>query len=351
MAAGEKLVTGGATVSVIIPTFNRARMVAETVHSAAAQTHRPFEIIVVDDGSTDDTQTVLRTVPGITVVSRPNGGAAAARNSGAEVARGEWLAFLDCEDLWKPEKLELQLRIHGANPGLSWSVSDCTAIDRRGNPVEGANGWQRVFPVFNERGLDPEAYFTRFLPVLPEIAGAASIKVFAGDLFQLLFHGNIALPSSALVRRSVFNDVGRFDPDMRLAEEVEFFHRLSAEHPGAVIMEPLVGYRLGDGGHQTSPANSRRLILGALESLDRASRLRPLSKGDQAAMESGLAALVLRLAWTEISNYEPAGAREALARLPESARRSPRARRLRLLSALPPRALRLLHTLKRSIRA
>ena len=342
--------TNSPTVSVIIPTYNRAPMVAETVRSAAAQSHAPLEIIVVDDGSTDDTAAVLQTLTGVTVVRRANGGVAAARNSGVEIATGEWLAFLDCEDLWEPNKLELQLRILGANPALDWCISDCTLIDRTGRPTGNGQGFRRVFPVFSESGLDPETYFARSLETLPTVAGAEGIRAFAGDMFRLLFNGNIVLPSSAVVRRSAFNQVGRFDPEFRLAEETEFFHRLSAAHRGAVVMKSLVGYRVGDGGHQTSPANSRKLIRSALESLDRASRLRPLTPEDRAAYEGGRAVLLLRMAWTEVSNYEPAAARETLARLPESAKGSRRARQLRLLSALPSSALKLLHTLKRAIR-
>lgn len=100
----------GESVSVVIPVRNGAAYLAEAVTSVRAQTHPVLEIIIVDDGSTDDTPAVIAALEGdIRSVRQATGGAGAARNHGASLARGDWLAFLDADDLWAPRKLELQL--------------------------------------------------------------------------------------------------------------------------------------------------------------------------------------------------------------------------------------------------
>src|SRR5688572_33231336 len=98
------------TVSVVIPAYNAAAFIRETIDSALAQTYRDFEVIVVNDGSTDDTMARLREFGSrIRVHEQSNSGVATARNSGVKIATGSWIAFLDSDDLWMPQKLERQL--------------------------------------------------------------------------------------------------------------------------------------------------------------------------------------------------------------------------------------------------
>ncbi len=110
-----------ADVSVVIPAYNAAAFLAETLASVFAQTVPPAEIIVVDDGSTDDTAGIARNL-GATVISRANGGISAARNTGVRAARSEYLALLDADDLWMPEKLEVQLAAFAAATVPSFSL-------------------------------------------------------------------------------------------------------------------------------------------------------------------------------------------------------------------------------------
>src|SRR5215212_11526906 len=99
-------------VSVVIPTYNRRRLVVEAVESALAQTYRPLEILVVDDGSTDGTEAELhRFGSAVRYLKQPNQGAAAARNRGIRAATGELVAFLDSDDLWAPAKIEKQVAL------------------------------------------------------------------------------------------------------------------------------------------------------------------------------------------------------------------------------------------------
>src|SRR5689334_22859441 len=107
-------------VSVVIPVYNRAAMLRQAVESALGQTHRPIEVVIVDDGSTDDTPQAIAALtarhPEVRAVRRENGGPGAARESGRQAARGELLQFLDSDDLLLPRKLELQLRALEEHP-------------------------------------------------------------------------------------------------------------------------------------------------------------------------------------------------------------------------------------------
>src|SRR5690348_12724766 len=106
-------------ISVIIPTYNHARFLAAAIDSALSQTLKPTEVIVVDDGSTDETSSVLEAFGDkVRVIRQKNHGVAGARNRGAEMAAGEYLAFLDADDVWLPRKLEMQVSRFQAEPGL-----------------------------------------------------------------------------------------------------------------------------------------------------------------------------------------------------------------------------------------
>ena len=337
----------GETVSVIIPTWNRADALEATVRSALAQTLAPSEVIVVDDGSTDGTEAVAGALPGgVRYLRQANAGVAAARNAGAAVATGRWLAFLDCEDAWAPEKLAVQLAAHRNRPDALWSVSECLVVGEGGRPRSGTQGFRRVFAFFRETGLDPEAHFGAWLE---RVEGDGPVA-FAGDLFGLLFHGNVCLPSSALVRRDLYQRLGGFDGAWRLAEETEFFHRLSAEAPGMVLMSPLVRYRSPHPGSLSSPARSVALIEGALASLELAARLRSaLSPTEREARDEGRERLLRRLAYAHLSNLEPGRARQSLAGLSPGSRGRREALLLAALGWLPRQALRGLRAMKRLV--
>ena len=123
-------------VSVVIPTYNRARWLRDAIRSALQQTHRPLEVLVVDDGSTDDTGRLCADMgPPVRHILQEHSGAAVARNRGLEEARGEYVAFLDSDDLWQPRKLEVHLAVHRALPQVGWSISDSQVIDVEGRPL------------------------------------------------------------------------------------------------------------------------------------------------------------------------------------------------------------------------
>lgn len=121
------------TVSAVIPVYNSSEFVADAIESVYAQTVRPTEVIVVDDGSTDDTPQVLSQFegrPGFILIRRPNQGEASARNAGVERATGEYIAFLDHDDLWRPQKLERQLAQFDPAWGMSFTAYEHTTVPR-----------------------------------------------------------------------------------------------------------------------------------------------------------------------------------------------------------------------------
>jgi glycosyltransferase involved in cell wall biosynthesis len=265
---------GFPTVTVIIPTFNRAAWLPETVRSVLSQTVAPLEILIVDDGSTDDTEAVCGhfTEP-VRYIRQDNAGVGAARNRGAAEARGEWLAFLDSDDLWTPDKLEVQLAALAAT-GADWSITGCVMMDLDGRTLRGTQGFQRAFPLFRDIALAPDEFFARHFAVGEVTAAGQSHRVYHGDAYVPLFHGNFASPATAMVRRQLFADSGGFDPSLRLAEETEFFHRLSARGPAVVVMSPLLRWRVGQAVSLISSTNTGSLIRNALLSLERAAELR-----------------------------------------------------------------------------
>jgi len=137
-------------VSVVIPVFNGASFIARAVDSVRAQTCKDWEIIVVDDGSTDNTQTVLTGFAkrsGIICLYQENAGPAQARNLGVKSASGEYIAFLDCDDIWLPEKLEEQLTILRGNTQPGLVHSNYEVIDPRGRVIKRARAGHSCEPL------------------------------------------------------------------------------------------------------------------------------------------------------------------------------------------------------------
>jgi glycosyltransferase involved in cell wall biosynthesis len=200
-------------VSVVIPTWNRAELLSRALDSVLAQTRSPEEIIVVDDGSTDDTASRVRTgYPEVRLIEQPNAGVSAARNAGIRAASGTWIAFLDSDDRWLPEKLALQLEALRANPELLLCHSDEIWI-RRG---------RRVNPMKKHRKCGGRI-FERALPLC------------------------VISPSSAIVHRSLFDIVGLFDESLPACEDYDLWLRITARYPVLYLAHPLI---VKYGGHE-----------------------------------------------------------------------------------------------------
>lgn len=214
-------------ISVVIPTFNRSAQVQAALKSVLAQTYPEFEVIVVDDGSTDGTDDVVGEVvraqgstgKHVCYCFQSNQGQSSARNSGIAEARGKWVAFLDSDDVWLPEKLEWQVRaVERFKDKCSACITDARLVDNLGMDKT----------AFRESGKHYE-------DTLGVEAEAASRLVTCRDPFWV---------STLLVRTDVAKLIGRFDPEIGYAEDHDFLFRLSLVTPFCYVNKPLcVTYR------------------------------------------------------------------------------------------------------------
>ncbi len=205
-------------ISVVIPTYNRAHLVCNAVESVLGQTYSPVEIIVVDDGSTDDTQKRLARYDGrIQVVRKQNAGPSAARNTGVSSSRGEYLAFLDSDDLCLPNRLVAQVEaMCKAGPSVPCCLCNVLLLALSGGTVRSFDSaWIR--PSLREGiWLNPlEVLTTRFA----------------------MFN------QGALLRREAFARVGGFDGSLRYLEDYDLAIRLAFIGPWAIISDPLAVWR------------------------------------------------------------------------------------------------------------
>lgn len=343
-----------ASVTVVVPTYNRAALLAETLRTILAQTVAVDEVIVVDDGSTDDTASVCAQQPrSVRYIRQANSGLpAVARNRGMAEAKSDWIALCDSDDLWHPQKLEIELAALAAT-GTQWAVSGFGLIDPSGNPVASTSlGFEREFPVFKQLRRSPEAHFGEWLTKRQIEMPTGSVDVFAGDAFGMLFEGNVCLTSSALISRAVIARAGPFDPAFIRAEDTEFFHRLSAYAPVVIVMQSLLEYRVGHPSVM-SVRDLSPFMRFTLDSLERTARLRPkMTTAELRAHRRGRARLRMTLAYERLSSLDRIGTRQALFdgwRNRELI--SARALALFIASLAPPAALKALHVAKRGLHA
>ena len=199
-------------VSVIIPTYNRWPMIAEAVQSVVAQTFDAFELIVVDDGSTDDTARLLSSCDSrLKVFSQPHAGVAAARNAGVAISLGKYIAFLDSDDLWSPAKLATQADFMERNSGVHICQTEEVWI----------RGGVRVNP--KSRHRKP-----------------------AGDIFRRSLELCLVSPSAVMMTKELFDSAGGFDESFPVCEDYDLWLRIAVSHPVFLLDSPLVTKR---GGH------------------------------------------------------------------------------------------------------
>lgn len=201
-----------AKVAVVIPTYNCARYLPSTIESVLAQTYRDLEIIVVDDGSTDDTESELhRYAPNLRYLKCAHKGAAAARNHGINASDCDYIALLDADDWWEPEKIEAQV----------------AELERDG----------KVGLVYSDMCVhyDDGMTIPSFLQSRPHATG--------GYVFDKLIQSQFIFPSTVLIRRSCLQQVGLFDESMLSLEDCEFFLRLCYTSKVALVRKSLVHRR------------------------------------------------------------------------------------------------------------
>jgi glycosyltransferase involved in cell wall biosynthesis len=245
-------------VSVVIPAFNHARFVSETIESVLGQSFADFEIVITDDGSSDGTADVIRRFddPRINLEVFPeNQGAVVALNSAIGRARGEFICFLASDDRFLPGKLEQQVAFLQENPGISAVFGMPQFIDENGGPLESSQQFNgEVFETpFRKNITSKEAW-----------------------LRQFFFAGNCLCHPSAMVRRAVYDEIGLFDPRLANLPDFDMWVRLSMRHEIAVLREPLTAMRIhSDNRNMSAPRRDtlRRAHFETFEILKRYKRL------------------------------------------------------------------------------
>jgi len=259
-------------VSVIIPTFNRASMVSRAIGSALSQTYRNIEVVVVDDGSSDDTRSVVEAFGGhVRYFYQENAGVTAARNAAIRHARGEFLAFLDSDDAWAPWKLESQVAALRRFPeaGVVWS--DMTALDRAGNVL--GNRYLRVMYTAHSRvnidlAMREVETLGKLSSAVPNAVASAPVRI--GDLFSEILLGNLLHTSTVLVRRAWVENIGGFDPSfVRAGEDYEFYVRLCSVGPVVFIDAPSTYYCVGAPDQLTRPSMTLEIARNNLRTISK----------------------------------------------------------------------------------
>ena len=197
-------------VSIIIPAYNPGAYLEKTLESVVAQTFQDWEAIVVDDGSKEDISQTTDRFPGVRLIRQENAGPAVARNQGMLAARGEWIAFLDADDIWLPGKLEAQLKFMAKHPDIQLSHTQFELMEADGT-LSGTRSGQAI-----------RSY--------PDLLRGSHIRT-----------------STVLMRRDCLAKVGLFNPDYRGPEDYEFFLRFVRHYASDYLDMPLMYYRVHAG--------------------------------------------------------------------------------------------------------
>ena len=242
--------TNNPTVSVIIPAYNAAPWIAETIDSVLNQTFQDFEVIVVDDGSTDATAEIVENYKSqVQYLYKNNGGVGSARNTGICAAKGRYIACVDADDLWLPEKLEVQIQLLQKDHSLAWVYSDGLIFENNGNQ--------------NLHLFSQSAYMT------------------SGDVLRpILLQDFIPCPTPVF-KRDIFENVGFFEEDISLQSVADWdmWLRIAAKYPVGFIDKPLVKYRR----HSTSMTGTNTIqssLKSRLTVVERAILREPERLGD-----------------------------------------------------------------------
>lgn len=231
--------SGSEKVSVIIPIYNAEKTIVETVQSVQKQTFTNFEIIAINDGSTDSTLSLLEAIDDerLKVFTCENGGVSRARNRGISLASGEFIAFLDSDDLWLPDKLECQLEVLRASPEAGLAYSWVDFVDMQGNFLYSQP------PIFHEGNVYP----------------------------QLLVKNFLTCGSTPLIRKEAIDSTGEFDPSLQPSEDWDYYLRIASNWHFKLVQKYQVLYR-------TSP----RSLSSNIEAMERA-QLQTIEKAFRSA--------------------------------------------------------------------
>lgn len=206
-------------ISVIIPTYNRIFFLKRSIDSVLEQILKPYEVIIVDDGSSDGTSTMIKkNYPKINLICQENKGVSAARNIGIRASSGDWVCFLDSDDEWKKNKLNEQMLAIKKNTNYSFCHSN--------------EEWIKNGKKINQKKKH---------------------KKYGGDIFKECLDMCRISPSSVIINKSVFDDIGFFNEDLVVCEDYELWLRICAHYKVLFVDEPLI---IKYGGHEGQLSNS-----------------------------------------------------------------------------------------------
>jgi GT2 family glycosyltransferase len=243
----------GPLVSVIVPTYNRAALVCRAIDSALQQTHLNIEVLVIDDGSTDDTSAVIDRRFGsnsrVRYVSIENGGVAHARNVGIENCTGDFIGFLDSDDYWLPWKIELQLKCLERLPQAGMIWTDMDAVSDEGALVH-RHYLRTMYSAYGQLAEEGITLFQNTHTVTSQELGvpglAATFELSQGDIFSQMLIGSFVHTSTCLLRRERLSKVGGFREDLKVSgEDYDFHLRTCREGPVAFADISTIGYTVG----------------------------------------------------------------------------------------------------------
>jgi hypothetical protein len=253
-------------VSTIIPTYNRERLVQRAIRSALAAMSPGDEVIVIDDGSTDDTvQVVERFGPPVRLLRRPHAGAGPTRNAGVEAARGPLIAFLDSDDEWHPDKIDLQRALFEARPDLLFTFSTFGVYLADGSSVHDYLPHWMVPPRPYEEVFGPGVPYSSIAP-LP--AGREDFQVRICSMYAEEMRNNLITAFTFMGRKEGTVDAMRFADDLPTGEEWQAFGRLAKLGPGA-FMETETAWQYGHGGDRLSAARLHVTVDAWLRTMER----------------------------------------------------------------------------------
>lgn len=232
-------------ISVVVPAYNAAKTVSATLDALLAQSCPALEIVVVDDGSKDETREVLAAYRDrVRLVFQPNGGVSAARNRGVAETIGDWVAFCDADDLWHKEKLKVMSAVLSSAPDVDLAFHEFwTVIDGRVAEARATHSPHTMFPLFREFDISIPRILSEHRRVESGVAGIGEVDTWRGSGFRWLMFGNFLMPSTVLIRRTSFNEAGGFDANFRYAEDTEFFLRFGKSRSMVWADCALTGYR------------------------------------------------------------------------------------------------------------
>jgi glycosyltransferase involved in cell wall biosynthesis len=219
-------------ISVVVPTYNRATLVPATLDSILAQTLPPTEVIVIDDGSTDDTAEVLRRYGrGVKCVTIENAGVCHARKVGAAMAQSPWIALCDSDDLWKPEKLAMQAELVSRAPDVEFVFCNSQIVTN--------DEWQP---------RDKLSEAPRWLENVRTESVGPDLLVVRDSLYEQLIEFFPTTPSTLLLSRPFLDRIGGLNDAFTRSsvEDIEFVLRCSEQPPMGIVTRPLVGMRRHD---------------------------------------------------------------------------------------------------------